>query len=189
MIAESLKEAIKLAVPAIGAFLLIFIGPVVERLRVRVNAADSRAKQFEEFATDLSTFIFHAKVLCIFARQGVDAAQMNTEIGLYGEAITVLRKKEYVYLSWAERYWTTDEYPLFRNVLQALADVDTAMLTTNVGGMSEVALVRVETACAALTMAADRLLAPRWAEFRERIDVHGRVRAGECTDARSSASD
>jgi hypothetical protein len=160
---ELLREIAKWGVPLIGGLVAVFFSPLVENIKLRLNRADMRAKQFEEFATDLSSFIYYAKVVNYIYIEGLEnPANVQSLTEGYNAAILALRKKEYVYRSWAERYWSKSDYPRFRAVMSAVDGVDSAMLSYNDGQITKERNLVLQGKNAALVSAANDLLAPRW---------------------------
>jgi hypothetical protein len=160
---ELLKEVAKWGVPIAGGLVAVFFSPLIDNIKLRLNRADIRAKQFEEFATDLSCFIYYAKVINYVQKEGLtDPTPLNALTESYNEAILALRKKEYVYRSWAERYWSKVDYPRFKAVMAAIDGVDRAMLVFNDGRLTEDRIVNLQKNNDALVSAANSLLAPRW---------------------------
>ena len=92
---------------SIVALLTIFSDKILERIRFRLNRADLRTKYFEELATDLSTFVFFSEIFHERYQKGWtnDAADLASVAGEFNDAITVLRKKEFVYRAWVRKYW------------------------------------------------------------------------------------
>ena len=122
---EILKEIAKWGVPLLGALVAVFFTPLVEHIRTRINRADLRTKQYEEFAADLSHFLFHAELVHqYFLRGWTKPKDLDPIIKDYNDGITAIRKKEYVYLSWAHRYWKPFEAAQFVHVVELVKEVD-----------------------------------------------------------------
>jgi hypothetical protein len=125
---ELLKEVAKWSVPIVGALVTVYFTPFVENLRLRANRADLRIKQFEEFAADVSYFIYHAELVhTYFIRGWTEPKDLDSVIDGFNSAIASIRKKEYVYLSWAYRYWKKSDWVYFDKVLQLVKAVDDAV--------------------------------------------------------------
>src|SRR5437870_793358 len=94
-------------ITSIVTLLTIFSDKIIERIRLAINKADLRVKYFEELAIDLSTYIFWAEVyLERFENEWTDDNDdLEALAGELNVAMTTLRKKEYVYKSWVNKYW------------------------------------------------------------------------------------
>jgi hypothetical protein len=117
----------------IVALMTVFSDKLLERIRFRLNRADLRAKYFEELAVDLSTYIFFAELFCERYQKGWtndpdDLASIGEEVN---EAVTTLRKKEFVYRSWVHRYWGDKTVAQFTEVMAAVKAVDDALHAFN----------------------------------------------------------
>lgn len=110
------------------AFLTVFSDKIFERIRFRLNRADLRVKYFEELAIDLSTYLFYVEILQERHQKGWadDLEDMTAIIGEVNDAVTTLRKKEYLYRSWVYRYWGRARMSLFAEVMSAVKSVDDA---------------------------------------------------------------
>jgi hypothetical protein len=158
---ELLAAAATWGVAAAGACVALFFTPIVDRVKLRLSRAALRVKQFEEFAADLSNFIFHAELEHEFLGNGwITAEQLNPITESYNDAITALRKKELVYLSWADRYWSAPELPLFDNVLTAVHEVDRAVHLFNDGRITQDRIESLQMKIGVLRDSAGKLLAP-----------------------------
>ncbi|GGC93515.1 hypothetical protein [Undibacterium terreum] len=123
-------EIAKWIVPLAGAFIAVFFTPLLDKIKLRLNRADLSAKQFEEFACDLSAFIFNAELMYEFRTNGWDIDQL---VDGYNTSVTTFRTKEFVYLSWARRFWTAEEYPMFEKVIASVRKIDEAVHRFNDG--------------------------------------------------------
>lgn len=91
---------------ALIALLTAFSSRIVESVKFALNRADLRAKNYEELSIDLSEFVFSAELNHEFLAN--DWTTRETLTGLikeYNDSITKIRKKEYVYSAWIEKYW------------------------------------------------------------------------------------
>jgi hypothetical protein len=159
---ELLTEVVKWGVPLAGGFIAVFFTPLLEGIKLRLNRADVRTKQFEEFSTDLSNFIFHAELVHEFVANRLTTPEALDPVTTdYNDAITTVRKKEFVYLSWAQRYWKESQYRLFVKVLSAVKDVDVAVHAFNDGKMTDDRIASLASKNAMLRDAANRLLLTR----------------------------
>ena len=157
-----LAEIAKWGVPLVGGLIAVFFTPLIENLKLRLNKVELRVKQYEEFAKDLSTFIFEAEVQHEFLSSSwASPKDMDETIKSYNGAISTLRGKEIVYLSWAERYWGSDHLPDFQGVLDLVKQVDQAVHTFNDGQRSPERLRSLQSRIQELRDAAISLLAPK----------------------------
>ena len=154
---EVAKEIAKWIVPLLGAFIAVFFTPLLEKIKLRLNFADLRAKQFEEFARDLSAFIFNAELMHEFYENGWNTDQIVDD---YNEAITTFRAKEFVYLSWARRFWPLKDYPAFESVIAPVRRIDETVHAFNDGKISPEKIAAIEREIAPLRAHAKNLLAP-----------------------------
>lgn len=159
---QVLTEVAKWAVPLVGGLLAVFFTPLVEQLKLRVSRAELRIKQYEEFAKDLSTFLFQAELQHEFLSADWATPKDHEEITKeYNAAITTLRAKELVYLAWAERYWRASERSSFEEVLKLVRQVDAAVHAFNDGEVTSERLRILFAKNAELKTATMKLLAPR----------------------------
>jgi hypothetical protein len=119
----------------IVALLSIFSDKILGRIRFSLNRADLRSKYFEELAVDLSTYIFWAEIfLERFQKGWIEPDDIGAIGGEVNGAITTLRKKEYLYLSWIKRYWGLAAEEQFSQVMVALKQVEDAIHAFNDSG-------------------------------------------------------
>jgi hypothetical protein len=84
----------------------IFSSNITDRIKFALNTADLRSKYFEEFAENLSAFDFEAELIVEYLGDGfTDSETWDSITKEYNPLITTLMNKEYVYLSWINRYW------------------------------------------------------------------------------------
>jgi hypothetical protein len=125
---ELLKEVAKWCIPLLGAVVAVYFTPLVERLKLGINRANLRTQQYEEFAADVSHFIYHAELVHLyFVRGWTEPKDLDPVIDDYNVSIACVRKKEFVYLSWAYRYWKKEEWKSFDTVLSLIKAVDDAI--------------------------------------------------------------
>jgi len=124
-----------LAATVVG-LLTIFSDKILGRIRFALNRADLRVKYFEELAVDLSTYMFFAELFHERYVRGWtdDPDDLGAVGGEVNEAVTTLRKKEYVYRSWVRRYWKADGLVRFEEVMKAIGLVETAIHAFNDAG-------------------------------------------------------
>ena len=121
-----------------------------------------RIKQYEEFAKDLSTFIFEAEIQHEFLSADWATSEGRVEtVKSYNAAITVLRSKELVYLAWAERYWGSAQLPAFESIVQRVKEVDEAVHAFNDNKITREKLTALHERTSKLRAETRALLAPR----------------------------
>jgi hypothetical protein len=157
-----LTEIAKWGVPLLGGLIAVFFTPLVEAIKLRLNKVELRTRQYEEFAKDLSTFIFEAELQHEFLSATWATTKIRNEITeSYNAAITSLRGKEIVYLSWAERYWGSDHLPEFQAILNLVRQVDQAVHAFNDGQITHERLSSLHARTKELRDATLALLAPK----------------------------
>ena len=106
-------------------FVAIFFTPAIESIRLRMNRVDISTRQFEEFAADVSNFVFRAQRFHEYYRRNwIEPDVINPVIDEYFEAITRLRSKELVYQYWDQTYWKHSQRLLFQRALTVIRKVD-----------------------------------------------------------------
>ena len=156
---QLLTEVAKWGVPLAGTLVAVFFTPLVDILKLRLNRAELRVKQYEEYAKDLSAFVFEAEIQHEF--RAANYADLDSVVESYNIAITTLRSKELVYLSWAEKYWSASELPAFQQVAKMVRDVDAAVHAFNDGHSTPERLKALFERTSELRTAAIMLLAPK----------------------------
>jgi hypothetical protein len=123
----------------IVALLTIFSDKILGRVRLSLNKADLRVKYFEQMANDLSTYIFWAEIFheC-YVRNWLDEDHIAGIGGEVNGAVTTLRTKEYVYRSWAKKYWNSEMADKFFDVMKTVKKVDDAIHEFNNEGNADV---------------------------------------------------
>ena len=114
--------------PFLVVFIALFFTPAIESIRLRLNRVDLGTRQFEQFALDLSNFVFRAERVREYCRKGWTAPdQIEPVIEEYVQAITALRSKELVYEYWDQKFWKEDQRALFAKALGVAHEVDADM--------------------------------------------------------------
>ena len=92
---------------AVVGILSVFSDRIIGRIRFQLNRADLRVRYYEELATDLSAYLFYAGLYEERLRRGWtgDPDDIAAIISEMNGAVTILKKKEFVYRAWAHRYW------------------------------------------------------------------------------------
>jgi hypothetical protein len=108
--------------------LAVFSSNITEKLKLALNSADLRSKSYEELAVSLSEFNFEAELIVEYIGNGwTDETVMTPIIKDYNDAVTKLRGKEYVYLSWVKRYWGQSKLDDLEATYASVKTFDTAI--------------------------------------------------------------
>jgi len=111
--------------PFVVVFTALFFTPALESIRLRLNRVDISTRQFEEFALDISDFVFRAERIREYYRKGwLEPDEIDPIIDEYYRAVTKIRSKELVYQYWDRKYWKEDQKSLFQQALNAVREVD-----------------------------------------------------------------
>jgi hypothetical protein len=114
------------------ALLTLFSSKLTESIKFALNRADSRTRQYEELATEVSGYIFAAELTVEFIENDWTTKQSLTElIKDYNQSITTLRKKEFVYLAWIRKYWSREQVVQYETFLQSVRAFDSAIHSLN----------------------------------------------------------
>lgn len=112
--------------------LALFSLRITEDIKFALNSADLRTKNYEELASNLSEYNFEAELFVEFIANGwTDAVAMTPLVNEYNNSIDTLRKKEYVYLSWINRYWGKSKMTDIEGTYAAVKAFDAATYTLN----------------------------------------------------------
>lgn len=116
---------------AIG-ILTIFSSQITESVKFAINRADMRTKQYEELATEVSNYIFSAELNVEFIEHGwTTKKSMTALVDDYNKSIEQLRKKEFVYHSWIQKFWGKNEADEFESFMKSVRESDSAMHLLN----------------------------------------------------------
>ena len=132
-ILDSLRtQLITWVVGIIIAILGLFSGQIVESIKFSLNKADSRSKHYEELAVDFSQYLFRSEILHEFLEENWTTKPTLTSIvNQYNNAIREIRKKEYVYISWIDRYWEQEDGDRFAATMELVRKFDKLVHTLN----------------------------------------------------------
>lgn len=112
--------------------LSVFSTRIAESVKLALNRADLRTNQFEELASNVSQYIFIAELNTEFIEHDWTTKQTMTElVKEYNDSITALRKKEFVYLSWIQKYWGKNEAAQFESFMKSVLEFDLAIHSIN----------------------------------------------------------
>ena len=111
--------------PFMVIFIALFFTPAIESIRLRMNRVDISTRQFEEFAVDISNFVFRAERFHEYYRKGwIKPEDINPIIDDYYAAITAIRSKQLVCQYWDQKYWKEGQRALFQRALAIIREVD-----------------------------------------------------------------
>jgi len=114
------------AVIILGA-VTVFSDKLFGRVKLALNRADLRIKQYEEMAIDLSNFVFQVELQHEFIKHDWNTDQITPD---YNTSITAIRGKEFVYRAWVKRYWPGKEEE-FSNLFRLIRKIDLAVHALN----------------------------------------------------------
>ncbi|MBT9521863.1 MAG: hypothetical protein IV101_13340 [Dechloromonas sp.] len=125
-IIESLRSnLLQWVVTALITLLTVFSGYFTENVRLSINRADQRIKQYEDLTKELNKFVFSAE-LCVDMIEN-NWTRKETLIDWnkdYNSAITTLRQNEYVYRAWLNKYWSSNNVNEFNKVMTVIVSFD-----------------------------------------------------------------
>ncbi|WP_345324816.1 hypothetical protein [Novipirellula rosea] len=91
-----------------------------------------RTTQCEELATEVSQYIYIAELNTEFIEyEWTNRMSLTGLITEYNESISTLRKKEYVYLAWIQKFWGEGEVARFEEFINAVREFDSAIHSLN----------------------------------------------------------
>jgi hypothetical protein len=127
--------------------LTIFSDRLLGRVRFQLNKADLRVKYFEKLAVDLSTNLFYAAIFEERFRRGWtdDKEDIAAVAGEVNAAITRLLTKEYVYRSWATKYWGRAAAAELVTIFANVKAVDDAIHEFNSAGQQEAKVAKLRS--------------------------------------------
>lgn len=102
-----------------------FSSKITESIRVAINSADLGSQNYEQLAMDLSEFIFQAELIEEFINKGWTTKKSLEPLILeYNASVSKLRRREYVYLSWSDRYWSKDRTDTLQDIMASVKQFD-----------------------------------------------------------------
>ncbi len=114
------------------AMLGLFSARITESVKFALNRADLRTTQYEELATEVSQYICIAELNTEFIEyEWTNRRSLTGLISEYNESISTLRKKEYVYLAWIQKFWGEGEVARFEEFMNAVREFDSAIHSLN----------------------------------------------------------
>jgi hypothetical protein len=146
--------------PMLIAFVALFLTPAVESIRLRLNRVDISTRMFEQFAHDLSIFVFRAERVREHYSKGWTAPELiDPVIDAYYDAVMTLRSKELVYDYWDQKFWKGDQRALFKRALGIAHEVDQDMDALNGDAQTTAKIARLELELSRLRRAGAFILA------------------------------
>jgi hypothetical protein len=112
--------------------LTLFSGRITESVKFALNRADLRTKQYEELATEISQHIFSAELATEFiANDWTTKTSLTNLVTQYNTSITTLRKKEFVYAAWVQKYWDREQSAELDAFMESVREFDKAIHSLN----------------------------------------------------------
>ncbi|MBL8423973.1 MAG: hypothetical protein JNK06_10820 [Candidatus Accumulibacter phosphatis] len=110
----------------------LFSGHITESVKFALNRADLRTKQYEELAIETSQHIFSAELITELIENNWTTKTTLTDLVTgYNTSITTLRKKEFVYAVWIQKYWDKEQSAKFDAFMESLREFDKAIHPLN----------------------------------------------------------
>ncbi len=134
---DAVKSSLKsqIATWFVGLLIVLltsFSSKLTESIKFALNRADSRTRQYEELATEVSQYIFTAELTVEFIENDWTTKESLTErIKEYNQSITTLRKKEFVYLAWIQKYWDKKQVIQYEDFMKSVRVFDSAIHSLN----------------------------------------------------------
>jgi hypothetical protein len=150
-------------VGVILALLGVFSGKLVETIKFALNKADIRTKYYEELASDISQLVFIIdRLVNVYYGQPWtgdedDEDEKDDEkkskgaiAEEYNRLMNLVSGKEFVYLSWLQRYWNTKQVEEFTRLMEKVRSVDATMIAMNEGLDREKGIAELKSLYASL---------------------------------------
>lgn len=110
----------------------LFSGRITEWVKFGLNRADLRTQQYEELATEISQYIFSAELTTEFTERNWTTKKTLTDLVTeYNTSITKLRKKEFVYAAWIQKYWDKERSAKFDVFMESVREFDKVIHSLN----------------------------------------------------------
>lgn len=115
------------------ACLGVFSSRIVEAVKFALNKADLRAKYYEELAVDLSSVLHAVDRLnkVYYGSSWLSDEQKSSVAEAYDESMNKIRRYEFVYLSWLQRFWSKKTLAGFHAVMDQLDKIDSILISLN----------------------------------------------------------
>lgn len=110
-----------------------FSSRIVESIKFALNKADLRAKYYEELAVDLSSVLHAVDRLnkVYYGSSWLSDEQKGAVAEAYDESMNKIRRYEFVYLSWLQRFWNKKTLSAFHEVMAQLSTIDNILIGLN----------------------------------------------------------
>jgi hypothetical protein len=147
-------------VGVILALLGVFSGRFVEKIKFALNRADLRTKYYEEMAADISHFVFIVDRLSkvYYGSKWASDEDKSAIANEYNEVMNKICRKEYVYLSWLQRFWGNKMADAFNLIMEKIRAVDAVLIQLSEYGDQKIKLEELDAAFRNLQQAAHGLL-------------------------------
>jgi hypothetical protein len=118
------------------ALLGVFSGRLVETIKFALNRADLRSKYYEEMALEISRLVFIVDRLSkvYYGSNWASDSAKDDIANEYNEVMHEISRKEYVYLSWLQRYWGKGMVKAFACTMDKIRAVDAVLIRMNERG-------------------------------------------------------
>lgn len=122
---EIQKHFITFLTMTLVGVLTVFSGSIVESVKFQLNRADLRSERYQSLSTDLSNYVFSVEIFQEFFQENWTTLEaLEGIIPRYNDAITNLRKNEYVYLQWLHQYWDERKINQFTEIMEIVRQID-----------------------------------------------------------------
>ncbi|MFO0951481.1 MAG: hypothetical protein U0835_10085 [Isosphaeraceae bacterium] len=100
-------------------------GQIIENVKFRLNRADLRIERYQSLASELSAFAFSVELTQEFLEHNwTSLSTLKWLIPEYNNAITSLRKNEFVYRQWLSHYWGKQQVDAFNRIIDTAKKID-----------------------------------------------------------------
>lgn len=147
-------------VGAVLALLGLFSSRLLEKIKFALNRADLRVKYYEEMATQISRFVFIVdRYIRVYRSSWIGPEGQAVISDEYDQLMNQISGREYVYLSWLQRYWGQSRATAFAQCMEKIRAVDLVIIRLNEAGDDKDKLIaELWSACGGLQEAARSLL-------------------------------
>ena len=144
------------------ALLGAFSGRLVETVKFALNRADLRTRYYEELATEISRFVFVVdRIIRVSGTDWINPEGQAAIAAEYDETLNGLSRREYVYLSWLDRYWGRAKSAAFIETMATIREIDGLLILLNSAQKDKALHDRLESAHMNLRRIVHRLLVSR----------------------------
>ena len=122
------RHATAVVTTTLVGILTAFGGFIVEEVKFRLNRADLRIERYQTLATDIGQYTFSVELVHeFFTENCTTLPTLKWLITDYNTSITILRKKEFVYLQWLHQYWDEERGSEFAELMTVARQIDHAI--------------------------------------------------------------